>query len=125
MIGARLMKADALGDGLCELREAAGHKRRMGAMRAHGAHKLSRAGRQRDARQQRLDLRRESRPRSSATRSLKAPSNAISPRIARSVIAATCSRKPTRSASSSIHSCPIMVESMSATSRLLRRPVVG
>ena len=47
-----------------------------------------------------------SRPRSSATRSRKAGSNSISPRMARSVMAETLSFSPTKSASSSIHSWP-------------------
>ena len=64
-------------------------------------------------------------PRNSATRSRSAGSNAISPRIARSVMAATCSLQPTRSASSSMHSWPIMVESMSATNRRFFRFATG
>ena len=60
-------------------------------------------------------------PSSSATRSRSAGSKAISPRMARSVIAATSAFRPTKSASSSMHSCSIMVESMSARNRRLRR----
>src|SRR3954454_309454 len=55
-----------------------------------------------------------------ATRSRSAGSNSISPRIARSVIAATWSFRPAKSANSSIHSWPIMVESMSARKSFLR-----
>ncbi len=66
-----------------------------------------------------------SNPFNSATRSRSAGSKAISPRIARSVMAETCSFMPTRSASSSMHSCPIMVESISARNSFLRRPASG
>src|SRR5690606_36527231 len=45
--------------------------------------------------------------------------------MARSVISATCGLIPSSSASSSMHSCSIMVESMSAISSCLRRPSVG
>src|ERR1700722_14264654 len=62
---------------------------------------------------------------SSATRSRSAGSNSISPRIARSVIVATWALSPTKSASSSMHSCPIMVESMSARKSFLRRAISG
>src|SRR5665213_3171883 len=61
----------------------------------------------------------------SATRSRNAGSNAISPRIARSVIPATWAFSPAKSASSSIHSCPIMVESISARKSFLRRSICG
>src|SRR6201995_4667757 len=64
-------------------------------------------------------------PLSSATRSRSAGSKAISPRIARSVMAATCAFKPAKSANSSMHSCPIMVESMSARKSFLRRASTG
>src|ERR1700759_2566130 len=64
-------------------------------------------------------------PFSSATRSRSEGSNSISPRIARSVIAATWAFSPTKSASSSMHSCPIMVESMSARKSFLRRASTG
>ena len=57
----------------------------------------------------------------SATRSRSAGSNSISPRIARSVMPATCAFRPAKSASSSMHSWPIMVESMSARKSFLRR----
>src|SRR5476651_916293 len=60
------------------------------------------------------------RPLNSATRSRSAGSNSISPRIARSVIPATCAFRPAKSASSSMHSWPIMVESMSARKSFLR-----
>ena len=46
---------------------------------------------------------------------------ANSPRMARAVILATFSPMPAKSASSSMHSCWIMVESMSAISAFLRR----
>src|SRR5258708_1348648 len=62
---------------------------------------------------------------SSATRSRSAGSNSISPRIARSVMAATCAFRPAKSASSSMHSWPIMVESMSARKSFLRRNAAG
>src|SRR3954453_18486400 len=65
------------------------------------------------------------RPFSSATRSRSAGSNSTSPRIARSVMAATCALRPAKSASSSMHSWPIMVESMSAKKRFLRRNAAG
>src|SRR5436190_8525336 len=65
------------------------------------------------------------RPLSSATRSRSAGSNSISPRIARSVMAATWAFSPTKSASSSMHSWPIMVESMSARKSFLRRVAIG
>src|SRR5882757_10473826 len=65
------------------------------------------------------------RPLSSATRSRSAFSNSISPRIARSVMAATWALSPAKSASSSMHSWPIMVESMSARKSFLRRPIRG
>src|SRR5882757_887370 len=61
----------------------------------------------------------------SATRSRSAGSNSISPRIARSVIPATCAFSPAKSASSSIHSWPIMVESMSARKSFLRLNAAG
>src|SRR3984957_14779482 len=64
-------------------------------------------------------------PFSSATRSRSAGSNSISPRIARSVIWATCAFRPAKSASSSMHSWPIMVESMSASRSFLRRKPSG
>src|SRR5665811_1868240 len=54
-----------------------------------------------------------------------AGSNSISPRIARSVILATCAFRPAKSASSSMHSWPIMVESMSARKSFLRRKACG
>src|SRR5262245_5708631 len=60
-------------------------------------------------------------PLSRLTRSRSAGVNSISPRMARSVMAATRAFCPTRSASSSMHSWPIMVESMSATISRLRR----
>src|SRR5215216_3683642 len=62
---------------------------------------------------------------SSATRSRSAGSNSISPRIARSVIPATCAFSPAKSASSSMHSWPIMVESMSARKSFLRLKATG
>src|SRR5882724_7414754 len=61
----------------------------------------------------------------SATRSRSAGSNSISPRIARSVIPATCAFSPAKSATSSMHSWPIMVESMSARKSVLRRVAIG
>src|SRR6266478_4167367 len=64
-------------------------------------------------------------PFNSATRSRSAGSNSISPRIARSVIPATCAFRPAKSASSSMHSWPIMVESISARKSLLRRNACG
>ena len=60
-------------------------------------------------------------PLSSATRSFSAPSNGISPRIARSVMPATCAPTPASAANSSMHSCPISVESMSARISFLPR----
>src|SRR3984885_12863550 len=65
------------------------------------------------------------RPLSSATRSRSAGSNSISPRIARSVMAATWALSPAKSASSSMHSWAIMVESMSARKSFLRRAITG
>src|ERR1700704_4372779 len=65
------------------------------------------------------------RPLSSAWRSRSAGSNVIPPRIARSVMAATCAFNPAKSASSSMHSWPIMVESMSARKSFLRRAARG
>src|SRR5437764_5347131 len=62
---------------------------------------------------------------SSATRSRSAGSNSISPRIARSVIPATYAFSPAKSASSSMHSWPIMVESMSARKSFLRLKATG
>src|SRR3954453_12459105 len=62
---------------------------------------------------------------SSATRSRSAGSNSTSPRIARSVMAATWAFTPTKSASSSMHSWPIMVESISARKSFLRRSAAG
>src|ERR1700712_4480774 len=62
---------------------------------------------------------------SSATRSRSAGSDPISPRIARSVMAATCAFSPAKSASSSMHSWPIMVESMSARKSFLRLNAAG
>src|SRR5438105_11068343 len=62
---------------------------------------------------------------SGATRSRNAGSNSISPRIARSVIPATCAFSPAKSASSSMHSWPIMVESMSARKSFLRLKATG
>ena len=64
-------------------------------------------------------------PSSSPTRSRSAPAKSSSPRIARSVMAATRSPMPATLASSSMHSCPISVESMSATSSFLSRPASG
>src|SRR5712675_344764 len=61
----------------------------------------------------------------SATRSRSAGSNSISPRMARSVMAATCAFSPAKSASSSMHSWPIMVESMSARKSFLRLSARG
>ena len=52
-------------------------------------------------------------PLSSATRSVKLSRKSISPRIARSVMARTCAPTPARSASSSITSVSMSVESMS------------
>ena len=60
-------------------------------------------------------------PLSKATRSRSAPSKGISPRMERSVIAAICGLMPAKSAISSMHSQPMIVESMSAISRRLRR----
>src|SRR3984957_14080812 len=65
------------------------------------------------------------RPFNSATRSRSAGSNSISPRIARSVMAATWTLRPAKSASSSMHSWPIIVESMSARNSFLRRVAIG
>ena len=62
-----------------------------------------------------------SRPFSSATRSRSAGSKAISPFIERAVMAATRSLTPISSASSSMHSWSIMVESMSAIRIFFRR----
>ncbi len=64
-------------------------------------------------------------PASSATRSRSAGSNSISPAMARAVIAATWLFSPAKSASSSMHSCPMTVESMSVTSSRFLRPVTG
>src|SRR5215468_2901725 len=61
----------------------------------------------------------------SATRSRSAGSNSISPRMARSVMAATWAFSPAKSASSSMHSWPIIVESMSARKSFLRRVAIG
>ena len=65
------------------------------------------------------------RPSSSLTRSRNAGSKSISPRIARSVMAATWGPRPTSAASSSTHSWPIKVESMSAMTSLFSRPSSG
>src|SRR6202011_4724538 len=64
-------------------------------------------------------------PFNSATRSRSAGSNSISPRIARSVMPAMCVFRPAKSASSSMHSWPIMVESISARKSFLRRAAWG
>ena len=59
------------------------------------------------------------------TRSRRAPSKSSSPRMARSVISETCAFTPAKSASSSMHSTLMIVESMSAISSRLRRPSTG
>ena len=65
-------------------------------------------------------------PLSNARRSLKLARKSSSPRIARSVISATCSPTPAALASSSITSASISVESMSNTARRrLRRKIVS
>ena len=64
-------------------------------------------------------------PDSKATRSRSAALKSSSPCIARSVISAISRLRPAKSASSSRHSCPTMVESMSATSNRLKRGVLG
>ena len=64
-------------------------------------------------------------PASNPTRSCNAPSKSTSPFIARTVIAATRSPTPASVASSSMHSCWIMVESISASSRRFLRPSIG
>ena len=66
-----------------------------------------------------------SRPVSNASRAFSAPSKSSSPFIARAVIAATSAPTPAMSASSSMHSCRIIVESMSASSIRFRRPAAG
>ena len=60
-------------------------------------------------------------PFKSATRSRSAGSKAISPRMVRSVMAETSALKPRCAASSSMHSCSIMVESISARRSRFRR----
>ncbi len=62
-----------------------------------------------------------SRPCSKATRSRKLSSKSISPRIARAVISLTLSPTPARTASSSITSVSISVESMSKQTSLRQR----
>src|SRR6266536_248577 len=64
-------------------------------------------------------------PRSNPMRSRSAGSNAMSPFMARSVMAAMRDFSPTLSASSSTHSWPIMVESISATRSRLRQCANG
>src|SRR5688572_4194059 len=64
-------------------------------------------------------------PLSSPTRCLSDGSNSISPRIVRSVIAATSVPRPISAARMSMHSCSIRVESMSATRSRLRRDCSG
>ena len=64
-------------------------------------------------------------PRSSPTRSIKAASKSSSPFMARAVISATRAPTPASSASSSIHSCWIIVLSISASSMVFRRPISG
>ncbi len=66
-----------------------------------------------------------SRPAIKERRSRSDVSNSSSPCMARAVMAETCGPTPARIASSSMHSCAIIVESMSATSRRLRRPAAG
>ncbi len=64
-------------------------------------------------------------PFSMATRSRRPVSKSISPRMPRSVMAAISALRPMKSASSSMHSQPTMVESMSEISSRLRRPSCG
>ena len=124
-IGAVLVEADHGGDPLGEQREAAGHQTGIGAILSHRCDQDARARREGDPPLMTSSTAAAGRPRSSATRSRSAEANSISPRMARSVMAATCALRPTWSASSSMHSCAIMVESMSARKSLLRRAAAG
>ena len=65
------------------------------------------------------------RPFSMPTRSFRAPSKSSSPRMARSVIAEISARLPANSASSSMHSCWMIVESISAMRRRFLRFAAG
>ena len=122
VIGAVLVKAEHGGDRDGEDVEAAGDERGLGAV-APSWWRPARVPPEASVR--RLSMMRStteaSRPFSRATRSRSAGSKAISPFIERAVMAATWSLRPTSSASSSMHSWSIMVESMSAIRIFLRR----
>ena len=102
--------------------EAAGHQRRDRAVRAHRGDQLARAGREVGCAAQVFSSASSARPFSIPTRSRSAALKSSSPFMARRVIAAICSLRPAKSASSSSVSPVTMVLSMSAISRRLRRP---
>ena len=94
-VGAVLVEADHGGDAPGEQREAAGDQAGMGAVLAQGRDQRAGAGREADPLRDDLVDDRGRRPLSSATRSRSAGANSISPRMARSVMAATCCLSPT------------------------------
>ena len=121
-VGAIFLKADPGGDRSGENVEAARHKSRPGAVPAHGGDQLDTAGSEGDPPLDDAGDNRNMSPFNKATRSRNAGSKAISPFMERAVIAATRDLMPISSASSSMHSWSIMVESMSAISIFFRRP---
>ena len=104
-----------------EVGEAAGDQQRVGAEFAHGREQRPGAGIEADAFG--IDAVDGVQPQALEQRDAFAQggANSISPRMARSVIAAICGFSPAMSASSSRHSQVMMVESMSAMSSFLRR----
>ena len=125
-VGAVLVEADGAGDRLGKDGETAGDQRRVGAGCAHRGDQDRGARHDPDAlRQDFCDDRRSPGPSAWRRARCSAGSKAISPRMARSVMAATSRPTPISAASSSRHSCSIRVESMSATRSRLRRKSAG
>ena len=119
-------EAGRRGDALGEEAEAARDQRRLRARAPPSSAPASaRPGSAAPARRSSASSTAAGRPFSSATRAISAASKSSSPRIAASVIAATSALSPAKSASSSMHSTPMIVESMSAISSRLRRPAAG
>ncbi|OWK21541.1 hypothetical protein AJ88_17095 [Mesorhizobium amorphae CCBAU 01583] len=124
-VGTVFLEAELGGDATGEDIEAAGDS----AVQAPLALMVWTSARPPEANVSRLAIMRSttavSRPFSRLTRSRKAGSKAISPFIDRAVIAATRSLTPISSASSSIHSWSIIVESMSASRIFFLLPSAG
>ena len=104
-----------------EVGEAARHQRAGGAVLLHGGDQGGAARRVADAPWPPRRAWRPAGPSAGRPARSSAAAKSISPFMARAVMPAIFSRKPRKSASSSSISFSIMVDSMSATSSLLRR----